>query len=109
MHPGTGSGICYPEVMGMGYRIEYDTFVGKYEIREKKRTKWPLVMLAVSLLFLLTCGVWTEGAQKLRSFLIPGDDAVTVQAFKSMTEDLRSGASLGDAVYTFCHYVIHGE
>lgn len=47
--------------------------------------------------------------QKFRSFLIPGEDAVTVQAFQNMTDDLRSGATLGDAVEAFCRFVIHGQ
>ena len=91
----------------MGYRIEYDGRAGKYEVKSERKAL-PKILLCALILVAALC-LWPQGAQKLRSFLIPGEDAVTVQAFKNMTNDLRSGARVGEAVEAFCRYVIHGQ
>lgn len=93
----------------MGYRIEYDGQIGKYEVRRDTPKRFPILITGALAGFLLfTYLFWPEGQAKLQSFLIPGDDVLTVQAFHNMTSDLRSGADLSEAVYTFCRYVIHG-
>ena len=93
----------------MGYRIVYDDLGGKYEISSASRGKNPMLLWAFLGLLLLGSAVfWPEGSAKLRSWFIPGEDAVTVQAFQIMRDDLLRGASLGDAVEAFCRYVIHG-
>lgn len=92
----------------MSYRIKYDNRIGKYEVRRDQPKK------ISSLLIIAVVGVigglllWPEAGAALRAAIIPGEDMVTVQAFRNMTADMRSGASLGDAVFAFCHYVIHG-
>lgn len=91
----------------MGYRIEYDGRAGKYEVKPEGKGFAKILLFFVILFAALT--LWPNGAQKLRSFLIPGDDTVTVQAFRNMTDDLRSGAAVGEAVEAFCRYVIHGQ
>ena len=91
----------------MGYRIEYDGRAGKYEVKPEGKGL-PKIFLCGIIRVASLC-LWPQGAQKLRSFLIPGEDAVTVQAFQNMTDDLRSGATVGEAVEAFCRYVIHGQ
>lgn len=94
----------------MGYRIEYDRGNRVYEVRRERPCRFPLLLAACFGLFLLgSAYFWPEGAGMLRSALIPGEDAVTVQAFQTMTDDLRSGATITDAVEAFCRYVIHGK
>lgn len=93
----------------MGYRIEYDGRIDKYEVTKEYPWRFPILVFGIFLLFtLLTYKFWPEGSEQLRKMLIPGDDSVTVQAFHNMTDDLRSGASVSEAVYAFCRYVIHG-
>lgn len=92
----------------MSYRIEYDGTVGKYEVRKIHPWRSP-ALCAVAILFLTAfCVLNSHSREVLRSFLIPGEDAVTVLAFQTMTDDLRSGAALGDAFRDFCQVVIHG-
>ena len=92
----------------MSYRIEYDGTVGKYEVRKIHSWRFP-ALYAVAILFLTAiCVLNSHSREVLRSFLIPGEDAVTVLAFQTMTDDLRSGAALGDAFRDFCRVVIHG-
>lgn len=94
----------------MGYRIEYDRGNRTYEVRREHSLALPLFLATCFCFFLLAAGsIWPEGAGMIRSMLIPGDDAVTVQAFQIMTDDLRSGATVSDAVEAFCRYVIHGK
>ncbi len=102
------SSIDLSEVNCMSYRIEYDNGAGKYEIRREQRVL-PMILWVSMAGFLLTMCFWPEAAAQVRSFLIPGEDAVTIQAFSAMTDDLRSGAELRDAVEGFCRLVIHGQ
>ena len=92
----------------MGYRIEYDALGGKYEVRNRDKGRLPLLPAALGLLLLGVAVFWPQGGQALRGMLIPGEDTLTIQAFQNMTDVLRGGGSLGDAVYTLCHAVIHG-
>lgn len=92
----------------MGYRIEYDGRAGKYEVYVERKL-FPLLLLCVVGLLTVVLGVSPQWRDSLRSILIPGDDAVTLQAFQNMTNDLRSGATVGEAVDAFCRFVIHGE
>jgi hypothetical protein len=91
----------------MSYRIEYDSGAGKYEVVENQ-SLFPIFLVA-AVVFLLAISLWPEGRTTFFSWLIPGDDTVTVQAFSSMTDDLRCGAGLWEAVEGFCRAVIHGR
>jgi hypothetical protein len=91
--------------MYMSYRIEYDCSVGKYEVRRQNNRYYAgLGILAV----LLCCLVWPRGREVLVSVMIPGEDAVTAAAFQVMTDDLRTGSGLGQAIMDFCRVVVHG-
>lgn len=91
----------------MSYRIEYDGREGKYEVRRTLKPMPKLLWVAGILLASALC-LQPGSAEKLRSRLIPGEDAVTVQAFQNLSSDLRSGATMAQAVEAFCRYVIHG-
>lgn len=93
----------------MGYRIEYDRGNGKYEVREEHPYRFVLLLGVLVFSALLASCFLPNWTAAVRSVLIPGDDAVTVQAFECMTDDLRSGAKVFDAVKTFCRFVIHGQ
>lgn len=95
--------------MYMSYRIEYDSRVGKYEVcKERGRGGMPILLSGIGIIVVFSLLLWPEAGAAVRSYLIPGEDAVTVQAFHNMSDDLRSGADLKDALYTFCRHVIHG-
>ena len=95
--------------MMVSYRIEYDGAVGKYEVTKLRNGNFPVVCAAALIGFLaFFCLIGQESREVLRSVLIPGSDAVTVAAFQTMTNDLRSGAGLYDAFFDFCHMVMHG-
>ncbi len=91
----------------MSYRIEYDSKVNKYEVKPEKNYLMPIMVFSAMILVLFF--FQSDRADAVCSFLIPGEDAVTVQAFSAMTNDLRSGAELWDAVEVFCRAVIHGK
>jgi len=94
----------------MGYRIVYGPEVG--EVRsDGKHDQRIRVMTAAFLLLscLLTRLLWPEGAQMLRDALLPGQPSVTEQAFSILAEQLRAGEPVGEAVESFCRFVIvHG-
>ena len=92
----------------MSYRIEYDKRIGKYEVCKEQPKKLSLLLMMSVVGVIGGILMWPEAVAALSAAIIPGDDMVTVQAFRNMTAEMRSGASLMDAVYTFCHFVIHG-
>lgn len=91
--------------MYMSYRIEYDTRIGKYEVKAEKNSFLPVIVIIGMLILAVYI---TRGEGELRSFLIPGEDAVTAAAFHTMADDLRSGAGLWSAFTDFCRVVIRG-
>lgn len=94
----------------MGYRIEYDRESGKYEVTKGHpyRFAW-ISAIGFGVFLMLAAHFWPREAEALRSAIIPGEDSVTIQAFRNLTDDLRSGARMGEAVESFCRFVIYGE
>lgn len=91
----------------LSYRIEYDSRIDKFEVRSIRHGGRNIFLL-MGIGFLAVSCLAPEYRNTVRSFLIPGEDAVTTLAFQTMSEDLRSGANLADAFYEFCRMVIHG-
>lgn len=91
----------------MSYRIVYDGREGKYEVRQQKPLSGMIFVIFACVLLFLCLSPST--AEQLRSMLIPGEESVTVEAFSAMTDDLRSGAGILEAVEGFCRQVIHGQ
>ena len=92
----------------MSYRIQYDNKTAKYEITAQKTFTFPVFIFILGMLFLMVLMLRSEFSNQIQSVLIPGEDAVTVQAFQTMYADLRSGSGFYDAFYDFCRLVIHG-
>ena len=91
----------------MGYRIEYGQGIIKKRTvishSAKKQIK-KFVPILLSTVLIVTM-LWGKG-ESVRSFLIPGNDAVTVAALREMVCGLRNGESLTDAVTAFCREII---
>ncbi len=88
----------------MGYQIRYDDRTNKYEVKTQNGTGMLMFCLFVVMFSSALCV-----SPGVRAWVIPGEDAVTVQAFSAMTDDLRSGADILDAFETFCRMVVHGQ
>lgn len=93
----------------MGYRIEYGQTVKKETIsefskfRNKKSVAYTAVIIVTTMMLLLCFR-----SEKIRSFLLPGDPAVTEQALNTFTEQIRAGEQFRDAATAFCHEIIAG-
>lgn len=109
MYDPLGRIIEYPEVMRMGYRILYGPEISRYcnNRRDKKRL-WGMTLGCLLLFLALTMQLWPEGRAVLENMLLPGDPAVTKQAFSVMTEQLQSGEAIADAAAAFCQEVLDG-
>ena len=91
----------------MSYVIEYDSVEGTYEVRKEHPLRFFLLLGGALCLFLLTAACfWPEGREKLISMAIPGEDAVTVAAFRNMTSDMRAGTRIWQAIEAFCREVV---
>ena len=92
----------------MSYRINYDKKSEKYEVK-KDTDVFPWFLAAFGLFLIMIFSLRAESPEALREILIPGEDSVTLQAFHSMTDDLRSGATITDAIECFCRTVLHDK
>lgn len=93
----------------MAYRIVYDQTTNKYEVTRNHTFRFPLILVVSYILFyLITAALWPEGKALIQEVIIPGDNAVTMDAFRTMTDELRAGSAFKDAVYTFCCEIIDG-
>ena len=94
----------------MGYRIEYDLKTGQYEVSKDNPWQVPaLTIVCFGIFLLLSSWFWPEGIDFIRDLVIPGEDAVTIQAFQNMTQQLHNGISFRDALSAFCLEVMRGE
>ena len=93
----------------MAYKIIYDSDAQKYEVCEKKHSHfYAYCAVAFAIFVMLTCLFWPEGKRELQDLLIPGDNAVTMEALENMKDSLIDGADLKTAVSGFCREIIHG-
>lgn len=94
-------------MMVLGYRIVYGgdepaNFCDKSTGR--LRTMVAVMFLMFSLIVRLS---WPEGAEQLRTYLLPGVQTVTEQAFNQLCSDLRQGEPVAYAVEAFCSRIIN--
>ena len=93
----------------MGYRIEYDSGAGKYEIRKNNPFLGPALFgCTVGLLLTLIFTFWEAGGDYIRDALIPGENQVTLEALETLSQRLRQGESFQDSVAAFCTEILHG-
>ena len=89
----------------MGYRVEYGP--GEEKGAGSGRLFRVGVMTAFCFAaFLLLVGTfWPQGARALREILLPGDAAVTAAALEELTQELKAGQGLGQALEHFCRMI----
>ena len=85
----------------MGYRIVYgeDPFAETGKRKSHLRSMTAGFALAFVILVRL---FWPQGSDVLRTVLLPRESA----AFVQLTEALRAGEPLGDAVTAFCQRIV---
>lgn len=90
----------------MGYRIDYQPIpkIRRAEIRRTRRAAFTAVCFILFLLLVSSC--WPEGAQMLRSWLLPGDGSVAVAAMEELSRDLKAGQSFPGAWEVFLQRVL---
>ena len=91
----------------MGYRIVYGGEVQKKAIPRKGSGNLRLLTALFMLVFILSVKIWwNEGAEQLRSILIPGELSATEAAFSGLVSDLREGEGIRESVTAFCQMII---
>lgn len=82
----------------MGYKIAYSQETAyKFPIKQAKKfsVRW---VIAGALAIGLLAGGW--------KWLLPGDPDKTQAALATLTEDIRAGQSLGQAITAFCQEIV---
>lgn len=88
----------------MGYHIQYSPQMNhKYPVVKKKRTVRNACIALACCMLLFSVALTRD---KLRSWLFPGDPAVTDAAIDQMVETLRAGDGLQEAISVFCMEVL---
>ena len=91
----------------MDYSITYWQD-GRQEHKKKNVNLGRIALLSGALLL---AGMMLIPQMRLavRDALLPGDGEVTAKAMEAFVSDVRSGASLEDAVEAFCLTVLHND
>ena len=91
----------------MPYRIDYSAGCSR---KKPLRPGLPKPTIKAALIVLVPLAgaltVKIVGLSWVQEVLLPGDPAVTAAALENMTDGLRSGDSLLDAVTAFCREII---
>ena len=89
----------------MGYKIRYG---GEIHLSQTGKVKKSATFkIFVCFLCVLMIAVW--GRRRIADWLIPGDNAVTKEAFSEFNSALDEGESFGDAFEVFCREIIYSE
>jgi len=90
----------------MAYRIQYGQTLEKTTITERVKsgnTK-SLYRIIIALAIILALTLLSRGGYL--DFLIPGDKALTKEAFATMVEDVGAGTGVEDALVSFCKEIL---
>jgi len=91
----------------MSYAVEYNPELRRtYPIKKQKMYRVPIKPIAITIVVLAS--FYTAYRLGILRWIVPGDPAVTTDAFSTMIEDVRSGQGVSDAVFSFCKNVISG-
>ena len=89
----------------MGYRILYDNDNMQIAAIATKKSGTRIIAVLL-ILTLMVGGLKLIGWDRLKYYLLPGDPDVTQAAFCSMMENIKTGATVKDAVTAFCVEII---
>lgn len=91
----------------MAYRIDYSADGKRY--RKIRRPLPPSAYKTIFMVAALIIGavmIKIYGLNWVREILLPGDPDVTAAALENMTEGLKNGDSLLEAVTAFCREIV---
>ena len=71
----------------------------------KKNSKYVIMIILLLLMTTLTF----HFRETIISWLVPGDDQVTMQSVESLLADLEEGTPVGEALITFCEEIVAHE
>lgn len=92
----------------MGYQIQYGQTIIKKLIREKEtKSEKSVLIKGICIGCVLLVLVFLGNAGCL-DFLIPGDKAITKQAFSSMVDEVGNGGDVKTAITAFCLEILEG-
>lgn len=90
----------------MAYRIVYGPVKGRQGTGRGGGLRIQTMTAAWLLVFALTVSrVWPEGTDKLREYLLPGQDGTQAAVMELMTE-IQAGEPVGEALTAFCRQII---
>ncbi len=90
----------------MAYRVDYLP-VKKIRGAEKCRSRIAALTALFFLLFVfLIHNTWPRGTQVLQGLLFPGDVQAAAAALEDLTQNLRTGQPLPEALEVFCQTIV---
>ena len=89
----------------MAYQISYSGTAVKQRIEERSVISKSLGRMILTACICLAAVIALNN-ESVQQFLIPGDNAVTKEAFYVFVEELRNGEDFPDAATAFCREII---
>lgn len=91
----------------MRYSVQYES--DKNELypqvaNRKRRTGSYILIGCILLAAVLAVSIFKE---TIISWIVPGDDQVTIHAAEAMIDQLKDDTSISDAVTAFCEEILH--
>lgn len=91
----------------MSYTVEYNPELRNlYSMNNKKTRKLPVKTFVIALGIFIS--LYALNAVGILRYIIPGDPAVTVGAFSNLVEQVRSGQSVSEVLFTLVKEIIIG-
>lgn len=91
----------------MSYTVEYNPELRNlYSMNNKKTRKLPVKAFVIALGIFIS--LYALNAVGILRYIIPGDPAVTAGAFSNMVEQVRSGQSVSEVLFTLVKEIIIG-
>lgn len=90
----------------MAYRIDYGSSGKRYRKIRRLPPSAYKTLFVIAALVIVALSIKIFGLSWIRQILLPGDPDVTAAALENMTDGLKNGESILEAVTTFCREII---
>ena len=91
----------------MRYSVQYEPDKNDLYPQVSKQNKGTGSYIFIGCILLaavLTVSIFKE---TIISWIVPGDDQITIHAAEAMVDRLKDGSSIGDAVTAFCEEILY--
>ena len=90
----------------VGYQIDYKPIKKIRGCEQNRSRKAVLTGIFITFFLLSICSIWSSGKKMVAQVFFPEKSVFMTNALEDLTDDLKKGESLPDALESFCRSVI---